>query len=168
MIFSSIDFFIFFALVLAVLSLLTTAGSLAGGFMADRLNRWRALLGLALVMSVWAAAAAASPRSPAVFLVAVPVYLVLSGGANAAYTALLLEIGAGRRAASAQYTWLNNLGNLPVAYMTWLDGQSHRFWGAPGVFAVDGLFSAVPILLLFWLVARTGVDKETGAAVTAP
>lgn len=97
-------------------------------------------------------------------------HLVLSGVVNAAYTALILEvIGRGRSSAGAQYTWLNNLGNLAVAYMTWLDGQGHRLWGSRGLFAVDGIGNVIPILLLFVAVARSGVaeSQDQGVAVMA-
>jgi hypothetical protein len=125
-------------------------------------NRWSALLGAGLVVGAAAVIIAAAPRTAPVFLVGVTCYLVLCGVANAAYTALILEsIGRGARSAGAQYTWLNNLGNLPVAYMTWLDGQGHRLWGSPGLFAVDGIGNIIPILLLILLVVRSGVAKMT-------
>jgi predicted MFS family arabinose efflux permease len=141
-------------------SLLTAAGCLAGGAVADRTNRWRAFLTTGLLLGVFATIVAAAPHIGIVFKSAVPVYLFLSGIVNATYTALLLEvIGRRRHATAALYTWLNNLGNLPVAYMTWLDGQGHRLWGTTGLFAVDGLGNVVPILLLFWIVVGTGIDR---------
>lgn len=48
-----------------------------------------------------------------------------------------------------------------MAYMTWLDGQGHRLWGSPGLFAVDGIGNVIPTLLLFLLVARSGVAKTS-------
>jgi MFS family permease len=149
-------------------SLLTAVGCLLGGAIADRVNRWRAFLGAGLVMGVAAILISAAPRIAPVFLTAATSYLFLSGVANAAYTALILEvIGRSARSAGAQYTWLNNLGNLPVAYMVWLDGQGHRLWGSRGLFVVDGVGNVIPILLLLLVVARSGVAKMSDRAASA-
>lgn len=43
--------------------------------------------------------------------------------------------------------------------MTWMDGQGHRLWGSPGLFAVDGTGTAVAVALLAVLVVRSGVTK---------
>ncbi len=111
---------------------------------------------------------ALAPRTASFFLAGAATYLFLNGVANATYSALILEvIGQGSRSAGAQYTWLNNLGNLPNAYMTWLDGQGHRLWGSPGLFAVDGIGNAIPSLLLFLLVARSGVAKPADRTMEA-
>jgi hypothetical protein len=116
-------------------SLLTAVGCLAGGAIADRMDRWRAYLGSGLVIGIIAVLIAGAPRVAPAFLAGATSYLLLSGVVNAAYTAFLLEIiGRRSRSASAQYTFLNNLGNLPVAYMTWLDGQGHKFLGGSGTF----------------------------------
>lgn len=146
-------------------SFLTATGCLLGGVIADRVNRWRALLGAGLAIGIFAMMIAPAPRIAPVFLAGTTLYLFLQGVVNAAYVALLLEtVAQTSHSASAQYTWLNNLGNLPVAYMTWLDGQGHRVWGTPGLFAVDGVGTVVPTLLLFWVVARTGVAKMADGA----
>lgn len=143
-------------------SIFTALGCLLGGAIADRMNRWTAFLGAGLAIGSAAILIAAAPRTALVFVAGAAGYLILSGVANATYSAFILEvIGRGPRSAGAQYTWLNNLGNVPVAYMTWLDGQGHRLWGPPGLFAVDGFGNAIPILLLCLLVARSGVAKRT-------
>jgi hypothetical protein len=142
-------------------SLLGAGGCLLGGFIADRLNRWRAYFATSVAIGVFATMVAVAPQIDLVFTAAVPVYMVLAGIANATYTAVLLEIIADRsRATGALYTWLNNLGNLPMAYMTWLDGQGHRLGGTAGLFAVDGVGNIVPAVLLFWIVARAGVNVQ--------
>jgi PAT family beta-lactamase induction signal transducer AmpG len=149
-------------------SVLTALGCLLGGVIADRANRWIAFFGAGLVIGTASILIAVAPRTAPVFLVGATTYLVLSGVANATYTALILEtIARGARSAGAQYTWLNNLGNVPVAYMTWLDGQGHRLWGSAGLFAVDGVGNVIPTLLLFLLVARSGVAKMTDRSLEA-
>jgi MFS family permease len=141
-------------------SILMAVGCLLGGRIADRMNRWSAFLSTGLVIGIAAILIAIAPRTTPVFVVCAACYLILSGANNATFSALILEaIGGGGRSAGAQYTWMSNLGNAPLAYMTWLDGQGHRLWGSPGLFAVDGFGNVIPILLLWVLVARSGVAK---------
>src|SRR5262249_23939496 len=96
-------------------SALAACGCLLGGLFADHMNRWRAFLSAGLVIGIFAILVAGAPRVALVFVAAVAVYMILSGVASATYTALLLEvIGKDSRATAGLYTWLNNLGNLPV------------------------------------------------------
>jgi predicted MFS family arabinose efflux permease len=141
---------------------LIALGCLLGGRIADRMNRWTAFLSTGLVIGIAAILIAIAPRTAPVFVGCAACYLILSGAANATFSALILEaIGGGERSAGAQYTWMSNLGNVPLAYMTWLDGQGHRLWGSPGLFAVDGFGNVIPILLLFVVVARSGLAMRT-------
>ncbi len=60
-------------------SLLTAAGCLLGGVMADRMSRWRAFLGTGLVFGLFAMAAAGAPRTAGVLITIVALYLILAG-----------------------------------------------------------------------------------------
>lgn len=132
--------------------LLSAGGCFIGGVVADRMNRMvaYALAGaLAAVFGVYLALGLATPFTYAVGYAA---YSVSAGFAYSVYTALLLDVvGKRKHAAAAAYSTLNASGNVPIAYMTWLDGVGYKHWGARGLMATDavanGVFAGVLLLV---------------------
>ena len=59
---------------------------------------------------------------------------------DAAKHALLLDVlGPQRHAAATGYSLLVASGNIPIVYMTWLNGLGYQRWGARGLMSVDAL-----------------------------
>jgi hypothetical protein len=69
---------------------------------------------------------------------------------------MVLDIlGRRKHAAASGYTLLSSAGNLPIVYMTWLDGLGYRHSGARGLAMVDavanGGFGVVLLLVAIFL-----------------
>ena len=79
---------------------------------------------------------------------------MLRGVAYAAFTALVLDVlGKRRHAAGTAYSLLVASGNLPITYMTWLDGVGYKYSGARGLMGVDALANGVGAVLLLMFAA---------------
>jgi MFS family permease len=113
------------ALVTGILNGVVSAiGCLMGGWIADRVGRWWSYFGSGVAIALVAMVMAVAPRTPGSFTVAVLVYSLFCGMAYAAFSAVVL-FAIGRGAASTKYATLSSLGNIPVVYMTALDGWVH-------------------------------------------
>src|SRR5438105_2699534 len=96
-----------------------------------------AIAAVAIIMAIAA-------RTPASFSVGVLFYAFTNGVAYAAFSALVL-LAIGKGAASTKYAALCSLGNLPVVYMTALDGWVHDRYGTAWMLHFDGLAGVVCI-----------------------
>jgi len=135
-------------------AILSSAGSLLGGTIADRIRRPLAYILFGCLSAASAIGMALSPVADGTFIAGASVYLLITGLCYAGYYALVLEtIGGKKDAAGTQYALFNGLGNLPVAYMTALDGVGYAHWGPRGLTAVDGIvgLAAAAALMTFVL-----------------
>ena len=57
-------------------------------------------------------------------------------------------LGGSGKSGSSRYSIINSLGNLPVAYMSYLDGRAYAHWGPRGMPGVDALLSVAGATLL--------------------
>ena len=136
--------------------LLSALGCLIGGVVADKIGRMFAYAlagGLAALFGVYLGFAHATPFT---YAAGYSGYAISAGFAYAVFTAMVLDI-VGRRehAAASGYAVLNSAGNLPIVYMTWLDGLGYRHWGARGLMATDaaanGGFAIVLLVIAIFL-----------------
>ena len=148
--------------------LLSALGCFMGGVVADKIGRMFSYAlagGLAALFGVYMAFASATPFT---YAVGYSGYAVSAGFAFAVYTAMVLDIlGRRKYAAASGYAVLNSAGNLPIAYMTWLDGLGYRQGGARGLMATDaaanGGFGIVLLLVAIFLGSqRRWVSQENG------
>jgi len=58
---------------------------------------------------------------------------------------VLETIGLG--AAATKYNLYASLSNMPIAYMTLIDGWAHTRWGAAGLLNVEAAFGVVGIVI---------------------
>jgi len=131
--------------------LLSALGCFIGGVVADRIGRMFAYAlagGMAALFGVYLGFAHATPFT---YGVGYSGYAVAAGFAYAVFTAMVLDIlGRRKHAAASGYAVLNSAGNLPIVYMTWLDGLGYQQWGARGLMATDAAANGgFGILLLF-------------------
>jgi len=132
--------------------LLSAGGCFIGGILADRMNRMFAYAlsgGLAAIFAIYLAL---GPATPFTYGAGYSAYSVSSGVAFAVFTAMALDVvGSGRRAAATTYSTINALGNIPIIYMTRLDGVGYKLWGARGLMGTDavanGGFAIVLVLI---------------------
>ena len=138
--------------------LLTALGSVIGGVVADKIGRMFSYAlagGMASLFGVYLGLADSTPFT---YAAGYSGYAISAGFAYAVFTAMVLDI-VGRRthAAASGYAVLNSAGNLPIIYMTWLDGLGYRHGGARGLMTVDAAANggfAILLLLLAIFVRR--------------
>jgi MFS transporter, PAT family, beta-lactamase induction signal transducer AmpG len=150
-------------LAVAIAGVLTPAGALAGGALADRFDR-------RTVYAIGGFLAAASvggmllvPLSPGAYLAGAAAYALATGYSYGAFMALAYSLlGAGGAASGTQFTLFMAAVNLPVVYMLRLDGLGHAHFGVRGMLAVDGGANLLFGLVLF-LLARWPAFQRVGA-----
>ncbi len=133
--------------------IITSVGCLAGGWICDRMNRQSAYLIFGLVQALCAVGMAYSPRTETMYIVWTSVYAFTLGFAYAAFSAFVFE-AIGKGAAGTKFTIYACLSNIPIYYMTIIDGLGHTRYGAFGMLMAEAVcgFAGVALftsLLLF-------------------
>jgi len=130
-------------------ALLTTAGALSASLIPIRVRASIAFLLAGLANTATLALLCLGPQRPAIYIAATVLYLFTIGAGYALFTAVVLEfLGGSGKSGSSRYSIINSLGNIPVVYMTWLDGRGYALWGPRGMPGIDALVSAVVISVL--------------------
>ncbi len=149
--------------------LLSALGCFLGGIVADRMNRMFAYAlagGFSAAFGVYLGFAQATPFT---YAAGYSGYSIASGVTWAVYTALVLDVvGKRKHAAASAYATVNAAGNVPITYMTWLDGMGYKRWGTPGLMATDaaanGAFGVI-LLLVAMVAGRHWHDRgKSGTA----
>ncbi len=138
-------------------ALLTSAGALAASFIPVRIRAPIAFLVAGILNSATLAILALGPMRPAIYFTGTVLYLLTVGACYALFTAVILELlGTSGKSGSGRYSIINSLGNVPVVYMTWLDGRGYAHWGPRGMPAIDAIVSAAgaAVLLAHFIVSR--------------
>jgi MFS family permease len=122
--------------------------------------------------AVFAAYLAFAPHSPWTYALGYSGYSIAAGFAYAVFTALVLEVmGCRDHAAGTAYALFVATGNVPILYMTWLDGVGYRYGAVRGLMTVDALANGIGALVLL-LVARAAAryfrESEQLEAVLPP
>ena len=144
------------ALVTGVLSgIVSAAGCLVGGYACDRMNRKSAYALYGVLMAASAVAMALAPRSEPMYVAFTLLYAFISGLTYAGFSAVALE-AIGRGAAATKYNLFASLSNIPIGYMTWVDGWAAARWGVGGMLYVEAL---VGVLALFLFVAVAALSS---------
>jgi len=135
--------------------LLSALGSVIGGYVCDHMNRWQAYALSGALATVFAVYLAFAPHTPWTYALGYSGYSIAAGFAYAVFTALVLEV-MGRRdhAAGTAYALFVATGNVPILYMTWLDGVGYKYGAVRGLMVVDAVANGVGALVLV-LVARS-------------
>jgi len=143
--------------------LVMALGSLAGGFLGDRINRRHLYIGLGFAASLCCLLMLLAPLTPAVYITGSTVYLILVGVCYAAFTGLALDVVNNAPAGgSTQFSVFSAAGNIPIVYMTWFDGKGYGLYGPRGLLAFDGLGNAVGAVLLILLLTFM-FQRKTGS-----
>jgi PAT family beta-lactamase induction signal transducer AmpG len=130
-------------------ALLTSAGAFTALLIPVRVRSSVAYLLVGLANAATLALLSLGPQRPAIYFVSTALFLFTVGAGYALFTAVCLEfLGSSGKSGSARYAIINSLGNIPVAYMSWLDGRGYARWGPRGMPGIDALVSAVLILIL--------------------
>ncbi len=149
-------------------ALLTAAGALVAALIPIRVRAPIAFLLAGLVNAATLAILALGPLRPAVYFTGTVLFLFTIGICYALFTAVALEfLGSSGKSGSSRYAIINSLGNLPVAYMAYIDGRGYAHWGPRGMPGIDAILSAAvaAVLLTHFLVGgrRKRAVAETGS-----
>jgi MFS family permease len=128
-----------------------------GGWVCDRMDRKNAYLLFGIVQAVACVAMALLPRIQLMFVLWASIYTFTSGLCYAAFSAFVLEV-IGKGAAATKYNALASLSNVPIYYMTIIDGRTHDRWNSTGMFFTEAglavassvLFMALVKILVRW------------------
>jgi PAT family beta-lactamase induction signal transducer AmpG len=130
-------------------ALLTTLGALAVSLIPVRVRASVAFLIAGLVNAASLAILAIGPLRPMVYYISTVLFLFTIGACYALFTGVSLEfLGSSGKSGSSRYAIINSLGNLPVAYMSWVDGRGYAHWGPRGMPAADAILSTIGASLL--------------------
>ena len=143
-------------------ALITAAGSLAASRIPVRIHAPTAYLCAGLANAATLAIFALGPQRPQIYIAGTVLYLFTIGACYALFTGVVLEfMGDSGKSGSARYSIINSLGNLPVAYMAWVDGRGYAHWGTRGMPAIDAALSATvaAALLIYFVMRRTSQPR---------
>jgi PAT family beta-lactamase induction signal transducer AmpG len=143
-------------------ALLSSAGALSVLLIPVRVRASIAFLLVGFANAATLALLSLGPQRPAIYFVSTVLFLFTVGAGYALFTAVSLEfLGGSGKSGSARYAIINSLGNLPVAYMSWLDGRGYAHCGPRGMPGIDALVSAavISILLAHFVFSRRRKDR---------
>ena len=138
-------------------ALLTAAGAFVASLIPVRVRAPIAFILAGLVNSATMAVLAIGPQRPAVYLAGTVLFLFSIGAGYSLFTGVVLEfLGGSGKSGSARYALINSMGNLPVAYMAYLDGRAYAHWGPRAMPAADAVlsFAGAMVLLGHFVVSR--------------
>jgi predicted MFS family arabinose efflux permease len=147
-------------------------GCMVGGWLSDRIDRKLAYAVAGFLLAVVAIGMYLGPRSAAGYGIFTLSYQFASGVAYGAFTGFVLE-AIGRGAAATKYNALASLSNIPIWYMTRLDGWASERWNPGIMLLVDAASEIVGVLifliaasLLLGRIRRRAVDDSQRQATT--
>jgi len=141
-------------------------GCLAGGWLSDQMDRKRAYAVAGGFLAIVAIAMAMAPHNQVGYAVFTLAYQFGSGLAYGAFTGFVLE-AIGRGAVATKYNALASLSNIPIWYMTEIDGWASEKWNPDVMLWVDAaseIAGVVVFLTIAWLLLR-GVSQPAAADV---
>jgi MFS transporter, PAT family, beta-lactamase induction signal transducer AmpG len=146
------------------------AGSFAGGWIADRMNRRLAYALSGALIAACALGMLAGPMNEATYTWGTLAYNFATGVSFAALAAFILEL-VGHGAAATKYTLFIAVANLASSYVTALDGWASevRGLGARGTIAADAVLTvagiAVLLALAWWTRGDAAAERAHPAGV---
>lgn len=126
--------------------IVSAVGCMAGGWLSDRIDRKAAYAVSGCFLAIVAVAMYLGPRTQLGYAVFTLSYQFGSGLAYGAFTGFVLE-SIGRGAAATKYNALASLSNIPIWYMTQVDGWASERWSASIMLLVDAASEVIGVLL---------------------
>lgn len=141
------------ALVTGVLGgIVMAAGSLAGGWLCDRMDRKTAYVAFGVLQAASALAMALLPHTEVMFVVWTTTYAFATGLTYAAFSAFALEaIGIG--AAATKYAMLACASNATIIMITKSDGWAYGRFGASGMLYFEAAIGLAGMVLFLAVTA---------------
>ena len=147
------------ALVTGTLSaVVCVAGSVTGGWIADKFGRWLAYFGAGILMAAVTLGMTFFSFNPETYVIGVLSYAFTFGMANAAFSAIVLY-AIGKGMASTKYALISSLGNIPFPYMTIFDGWLHDSYGIKMMLYGETFMGVGFAIILLLVLARLRSNK---------
>jgi MFS transporter, PAT family, beta-lactamase induction signal transducer AmpG len=134
-------------------------GCFIGGIASDKIGRRLSYALAGVLMALIAVAMAVAPKDPTNYAIWSLTYSFGAGVAYGTFTGFVLEV-IGKGAAATKYNALASLSNIPIAYMTKVDGWASTQYGPVTMLYVDAgsEIAGIAIFVLVLLIVRP--DKE--------
>ncbi|HEY0245351.1 MAG TPA: MFS transporter [Mucilaginibacter sp.] len=153
------------ALVTGVLGgLITGLGSLAGGWVCDKIDRKLSYLLFGLLQAACAAGMAFFPHTNEMYIIWTLLYSITAGMAYAGYNAVTLE-AIGKGAAATKFEVYASISNAPIYIVTFIEGIVYTKWGANGLLNTEALLACASFALFFTLKAILNRRKSVTLAI---
>ena len=141
-------------LVTGILSgLISALGCVAGGFVADKWGVWISYLGGGAVCALVTFIMALLPMEPAVYISGVLMYAFTMGAIYAAFTYVILY-AIGKKHIATRFSLLASLGNLPVVYMTAINGWAHDKFNSKYMLIIEAIVGIVFVLIFTFILKQ--------------
>lgn len=147
---------------------ITAAGALASGYILDRADRRKMYLLSGVFTAVCCCGMALAPFTPATYVVGITCYLLITGLAYAAFSAVVYEIvGTAGSTASTLYSVFPAAGNQAIAYTMFFDGQANKSFGPRGLLWTDAAMNMAGVVALL-LLLRVVFPEKKQSTTTEP
>ena len=144
------------ALVNGMLSgLISIAGCLFGGYLSDAMDYKTAYSVCGVTLALCAIAMGLAPHTAMLFVAFTCLYNFITGIAYATFTAVALE-AIGKGAVATKYNLMACLSNVPILYMTTIDGAVQTAYGSTTMLLAESVlgFVGIGLYLLIALATR--------------
>lgn len=138
-------------------------GSLIGGYLSDLMDRKTGYALFGVLLAALTAAMAVAPRTSEMFVVFTLGYSFLTGFTYASFCAVTLET-IGKGAAATKYNLLACVSNVPIAYMTVIDGAAEDRWGSSGLLLTEAGLGVAAVL--FFAAVALATRSRAAASVS--
>ncbi len=136
-----------------------TVGCLIGGWMSDRLGRRLAYMLGGGFLALIAVGMALSPQNPTTYATFTLAYQLGGGIAYGTFTGFVLDV-IGTGAAATKYNLLASLSNIPILYMTRINGSVSTDHGPVKMLYADAGSEIIGIVVFLIVVAIVRPGKE--------
>jgi MFS transporter, PAT family, beta-lactamase induction signal transducer AmpG len=133
--------------------LASALGCVAGGFIADKWGVWLTYFGTGIICALVTVAMAVLPMQPWVYITGVLAYAFSTGLVYAAFTAVIL-FAIGKKHVATKFSLLSSIGNLPVVYMTALNGWTHDKYNSQYMLITEALVGILFVVIFALILKR--------------
>jgi MFS family permease len=135
------------ALVNGVLGgLISMVGCVVGGRLSDSMDRRTSYVVFGLLQAACAVAMGVMLKTPTTFIVFTIIYAFFNGFVYASYAAVVLD-AIGKKSAATNWNLLASFANIPITYMTLVEGQAQSRWGSSGMLYTEAALAVAAALL---------------------
>jgi MFS transporter, PAT family, beta-lactamase induction signal transducer AmpG len=140
--------------------IVSAVGCVIGGYFSDRIDRKLSYAIYGVLQALCAVAMALAPRTESMYVVFTLAYAMITGLTYAGFTAVVLE-AIGRGAAATKYNVFASLSNIPIAYVTVVDGWAHTRWNEAAMLYTEAAIGVAALLFFAAVAAAPRLRRRT-------